>query len=174
MLLSFFNLNTCALIYDISWHGQCINKEHIWPTVLTWFLRSQNAQKYKFSGAPPPTPLGELTQRTSLLPRPPIAGGKGTWVDAHPVLGPSIRPRSYVSGFNPLRSCLLSIVHVNMIFILLIHNNAYSFLLNVLHFNLKRSQLTIYIVTPSRPKAHMGVGAQSTFAGQGIFALYVW
>jgi len=37
----------------------------------------------------------------------------------------------------------------------------------VLYFNLKRSQLTIYIVTPS--KAHMGVGAQSTFAGARHF-----
>ena len=26
----------------------------------------------------PRTPLGELTERASLLPRPPIAGGKGT------------------------------------------------------------------------------------------------
>jgi len=52
-----FNLHACVLIYDKSWqtYGRCIEKEHrpIWPTVLTWFLRSPNAQKSKFSGALP-------------------------------------------------------------------------------------------------------------------------
>jgi len=82
MLLSFFNLHTCALIYDILWHGRCIDKEHIWPTVLTYviFVVPKCSKIQIFRGLRPgPHCMGELTQRASLLPKPPIAGGKETW-----------------------------------------------------------------------------------------------
>jgi len=57
-------------------------------TVLTWFLRSQNAPESKFSGAPPRTPLRELKRS----PRPPNWWGRGLVAPAkNPTLalGPS-------------------------------------------------------------------------------------
>ena len=46
----------------------CCHRFICYLTVLTWFLRSQNAPKSKFSGAPPRTPPEELTT----LPKTPI------------------------------------------------------------------------------------------------------
>ena len=73
------------------------------------------------------------------------------------VLGLSTSPRFYVSGFNPLQSRLLSTV--NMIIILLIHNNAYSYLPLSCILILKRSQLTI--LTLSKLGPYIGVAAHS-------------
>ena len=93
---------------------------------------------------------GELTQKASLLPRPPIPGGKGTWswctFRSRPFDQASLL---YVSRSNLLQSCLLSIVHVNMIIILLIHNNAYSYLLLSCILILKRSTVNVLTSWPS-------------------------
>ena len=107
-----------------------------------------------FPGLRPLTALRELTQRASLIPRPPIAHswwqGDSMPIPNNPTpdLGLSTSPRLYVSlqrrnlhgtrqctgrepnsqPLHPLQSCLLSTV--NMIILLLIHNNAYSYLLS--------------------------------------------
>ena len=90
------------------------------------------------------TPLGELTQR------PPSWWRRNSL--PHP-LKPHFRPWSFdqasllwVSGFNPLQRWLL--LTANMITILLIHNNAYSYLL-VLYLNPKTLTVS-QLVTPSK------------------------
>jgi len=78
-----FNLHAYALIYNKSWHtgigavSKKLEIEHIWPTVLTWFLRSQNAPKSKFLGLCPGPHWGRSLRELHCSPDF-LAGGKGT------------------------------------------------------------------------------------------------
>ena len=143
----------------------CIKKSIIWQTILAWFLRSKNAKKSKFSGAPPRTPLGGAHSESFIAPQTSYSWWQGnlSWCtsrsrpfDQASLLRLGVQSITELSVVN--RTCKYDYYTTNTqqcIFLLAI----------VLYFNiliLKRSQLTIYIVTPS--KAHMGVGAQSTFA----------
>ena len=76
-------------------------KNIICPTVLALFLKSQNAQKSKFSGTSPRTPLGVVyCESLHCYPRS-LSWWQGTREPLRnntiPVLGPSIRPRFYGS-----------------------------------------------------------------------------
>ena len=94
-----------------------------------------------------------------------LAGGKGTRCPC------PITPLPFLAFRLGLASTSQGLIHYRVVCCQYCKYDYYTtntqqciFLLAiVLYFNLKRSQLTIYIVTSS--KAHIGVGAQSTFAG---------
>ena len=104
-----FNLHAYALIYNKSWHtgigavSKKLEIEHIWPTVLTWFL-SQKCSKIQIFRGSAPDPTGGAHSASFIAPQTSsCSGGKGQGTrcsipnNPTPVLGLSIRPRFYGS-----------------------------------------------------------------------------
>ena len=136
MLLSLLSADSAP---PFTTHGLCIKKSIIWQTILALFLRSEILKNTNIPGRPR-TPLGELTRRAyiSLLPQTYSwwrgdSLSQGPSPNNHtPVLGTSIRPHLRVLASNPVYSAGNRRPTCDYYRLVLIHNNAYSYLL-VLH-----------------------------------------